>query len=632
MKDGTTLHLKGKNLSPDVIQQKISQFGSSAPKPDSPVVAGAKTFGREAALGGFSGLGIQEGTTPEKVLKNTGRGLWDSYKRQLIETALLGPGMPIAEGLQAGMGNLKDLKDIYQGIKTGDPGQAGHGVGSTVSQTIMALLGMKAGKGALEPGADIIGDQAAMRQLFGAGKGDVRIETGERMEKAAEVTKAYKEKVDDLNRKHAEAQQEQNRQHQQNVLDAQKKDTEARKKIDTEHQTKIDKVKKDYASDVAARDKAAKEASAKQTTAAQKQKGSVAHTRVEDMADEAQKHVANVRQEVYERNDENWNKFTSEMKNPNVEEGKTIDALTKAQGELTGENVPIFKQMMKDLIADPEEISKIEKIESPTAREYFRAAAKGSRDAEEGMKMDRARSFYTRLNNYLYKVDSGLVKRAGYQVLNALDESIGDAVVKKGGNKALQKYRQLQANYAEYARTFKDKTSPIRKFLDAKDSGAKARIITGEMGERAIGDLGKHAEADARVRKPGRATGVEQLGKIRALHRAIGGIKSTGAKTPEAVAHPEFPKKPAYPAATQVSPAEPIPPPEMPKVPDLPSTRAGDVRRDLIKKAEKAYSGPPRRFELLFPALLKFRMMMKQLVQSKAFQDYMLKNRGGPVP
>ena len=68
--------------------------------------------------------------------------------------------------------------------------------------------------------------------------------------------------------------------------------------------------------------------------------------------------------------------------------------------------------------------------------------------------------------------------------------------------------------------------------------------------------------------------------------------------------------------------------------PDAPTIRAltlEEARRQKLEGAAKSYSHPPSRWELMFPPLHGYRLILKNLLQSKGFRDWLSKGDGGGV-
>jgi hypothetical protein len=109
------------------------------------IKAGAKTLGREAALGGFSGLGISETQHP----------VMDTLKGMMAPADLKDPGTYLGPGYGMAKGAVRSAAEIFEGLgadpkhpmKFGpvDLAKIGHGGGSLLTQWL-ALKGFKEGE------------------------------------------------------------------------------------------------------------------------------------------------------------------------------------------------------------------------------------------------------------------------------------------------------------------------------------------------------------------------------------------------------------------------------------------------------------------------------------------------------
>jgi hypothetical protein len=173
------------------------------------------------------------------------------------------------------------------------------------------------------------------------------------------------------------------------------------------------------------------------------------------------------------------------------------------------------------------------------------------------------------------------------------------SVAKAGGKDAVSEYQGLRSRWRDYMQAFYDKDSPIRKLKQGADPNDKLNPITGDEGERAISLLGKYRDIGADV---------QSLGKIRALYKSLKELPSGKGKMPADV--------------------------EKPSIPDAPTNRAltlEESRRQKLEGAAKSYSHPPSRWELMFPPLHGYRLILKNLLQSKGFRDWLSKGDGGGV-
>jgi hypothetical protein len=385
---------------------------------------------------------------------------------------------------------------------------------------------------------------------------------------------------------------------------------------------KVEKAKESYAGAVSDALKKRAEASAKETAAKVKQealtsKHGPVYQRMNEMADTAREHVGKIEQKVNESEGKKWQEFSGRMENTPVKTDGVAEAIDHAQSNiLTGESLPIFKQIMGEITAeDPlsqaavfggkggvsmkEFLSKA----SPEVRERLKAQG-----FEEGgpevvdVPLDVARRLYTKIGR---KMGGGElprdVSRALATVGESLDSSIAKSIAKKGGADALRDYRKLQADWKQYRQTFSDRDSPLRKIMEAKDPSTKLGPITGETGARAVDYLGRYRNMGAQP---------EQLGKIRALHKALKEVPSGGGKAP---AMPERPSLPGVPAKKTLTPQA--------------------ARESMLEGKGQFYSRPPSKWELMFPPLLAYKTTLKHLMQSPRFRKWLSSdNPSTPVP
>lgn len=451
---------------------------------DSPVVAGAKTFGREAALGAFGGLGIAETQTPIKdTLKNMFQA--PNITPEMILSNLLGPGYGVGKGLLTSVGEMAHGSgmDPQHPARFGpvDVGEIGHGLGGLATQ----LLALTGGEKVAEHPEKAAVVKPVVRDLLGVGERDVARQIEKEGAKQAKTVEASAKKVETAKQKYADAVQKH-----------------------------IEKTK---------------EASAKETAAKTRQQALASrqgpvYQRVNQMADEAQAHIGDIQKKVGAAESAKWGEFNKKLENPPVKTGNVADAISNAE-----EKLPIFKQIMQE-VGDDSELKQMLETMHPDVRARVEATM-----PEAGIPLNTARRFYTKLNQYLNarELPPGVAREGGL-VLDQLDHSIAESIAKKGGPEALKQYRDLQAGWSRYRQTFFDKGSPLRKVMEAKDPHTKLNPITSETGARAIDYLGRYRDMGADPSK---------LGKIRAINKALKELPASGGKTPEAPARPELPKR-----------------------------------------------------------------------------------------
>lgn len=531
---------------------------------DSPVVAGAKTFGREAALGGFSGLGIAETKNP----------ITDTAKSMLtppsMASMVLGPAYDVGRGLASSTAEIAEGAgaDPSNPSKFGpvDVGKIGHGTGSLATQLLTLFAG---GKAAEKPTVGGGGGKSLLRGAFGAGEGDVRIKAGEIAEKNTKAETAHAEKV---------------------------------QKIQSAGEEAADKVKQDTAKKIAEVMKKRVEASAKETAAKTKkdaliQKQGPVYQRMNEMTDAAQQHIAKVEEKVGQAEAVKWDVFKKHIGDVSVDTSDISNKIADVQKNmLVGESLPIFKQILAQV---GEEDASIKNLLDNMAPEVRQRAIEAGIAPTEGIPLDVARRLYTKISRKLYGSELPKdVARSLHIVQDALDSDIAQGITKKGGPDALRDYRSLQADWKKYRQTFSDKDSPLRKIKEAKDPNTKLSPITSESGQRAIQYLGRYADMGADPSK---------LGKIRALDKALKGISAKGSGAmPEPVSGMKLPEKP-----------------EIPVAPEKASTAPGDVRKQILEQKQKSFSQPLSKWEMMNPKLLIFRKLMKGLIQNPKFIDWL---------
>lgn len=350
---------------------------------------------------------------------------------------------------------------------------------------------------------------------------------------------------------------------------------------------KVEKAKENYAGAVSEALKKRAEASAKETAAKTKQealasKHGPVYQRMNEMADTAQQHIGQIEQKVGEAESKKWSEFSERMENAPVKTQDVVDTINDVQKNvLTGESLPIFRQILSEVTKD----------EAPE----FIDTAGGLVPKGTEIPLNLARRFYTKIGRKLGGSELPRdVTRALSKVGDSLDSGIAESVATKGGAEALRDYRKLQADWKQYRETFSDRDSPLRKVVEAKDPSTKLGPITGETGARAVEYLGRYRDMGAQP---------EQLGKIRALHKALKELPGTGGKLPAT------PERPA-----------------LPEVPGKKTVTAEQARSSMLEGKGQFYSRPPSKWELMFPPLLIYKQTLKHLLQNKEFRNWLSKD------
>lgn len=362
---------------------------------------------------------------------------------------------------------------------------------------------------------------------------------------------------------------------------------------------KVETAKQAYAEAVQDALKKRAEASAKETAAKTKQEALVSkhgpvYKRLNEMADDAQQHVAKVEQKVHEAETAKWETFGKNIGDPPVSTEPLREALTKAESKLTGETLPVFKKIINEIGEEDVGLKEMLDNMAPEVRE--RAMAAGVTPSTD-VPFSTMRKIYTKLSRSLGAKDiAPEVARATGEVLNVADDTIAKAVTKKGGPEALKTYRNLQGDWRKYRQTFSDRDSPLRKITEAKDPSTKLGPITGETGARAVDYLGRYRNLGAQP---------EKLGRIRAVHKSLKELPGGGGKAPSI---PERPQLPSVPEKRTITPEQ--------------------ARKELLSSKESFYSRPPSRWELMFPPLLAYKMALKHLMQNQRFTRW-LAGEGG---
>jgi hypothetical protein len=516
----------------------------------SKLAAGAQTFGREAALGAASGIGLAESQHPIiDAIKGMGQ------KPDLKDPGTyLGPAYGVAKGIAGSAAEMFEGMgaDPQHPMKFGpfDPAKTGHGAGGLLSQILMLRGGTKAAEKPFEAGTT----KAVARDLLGVGERDVAGEMKKTAAKESKGQEAATKKVETAKQKYADA-----------VQDAMKKRAEA----------------------------SARETAAKTKQEALQSKHGPVYKRMNEMADTAREHVGQIEQKVGAAEGKKWADFSKNMENAPVNSESTVQAITSAQEKiLSGDSLPIFKQVLAELPGTDPDVEAMLQNATPSMRE--RLLASGIKESPE-VPLDTARKLYTKIGRKLGGSELPRdVARALSTVQGALDNSISESIAKKGGADALKQYRKLQSDWKQYRQTFSDRDSPLRKVMEAKDPSTKLGPITGETGARAVEYLGRYRDMGAQP---------EQLGKIRALHKALKELPGAGGKAPET---PERPTLPAKPESKEITPQS--------------------ARKSMLERKESFYSRPPSRWELMFPPLLGYKMTLKHLMQNPKFIEWLSKD------
>lgn len=376
------------------------------------------------------------------------------------------------------------------------------------------------------------------------------------------------------------------------VLGIGKKDVEGHiKKVATKEEAahtaaleKVEKAKESYAGAVSDALKKRAAASAKETAAKVKQealasKHGPVYQRMNEMTDGVQKHIGEMEQKVNATESKKWDSFSERMDNAPVKMQGTVEAIADAQKNiLTGDSLPVFRQILSEAVKDD-------------AAEFIDTAG-GLVPKGTEVPLNLARRLYTKIGRKLGGTELPRdVTRALAKVSDSLDSGIAESVATKGGADALRDYRKLQSDWKQYRQTFSDRDSPLRKIMEAKDPSTKIGPITGETGARAIDYLGRYRNMGAQP---------EQLGKIRALNKALKEIPSGGAKLP---GMPERPSLPETPARKTTTPQQ--------------------ARESMLESKSSSYSRPPSKWELMFPPLLAYKQTLKHLLQSPSFRKWL---------
>ena len=424
------------------------------------------------------------------------------------------------------------------------------------------------------------------------------------------------------------------------IEDSHTKVTEAHENFQkqlAEHSEKVDKATAKVADKIADVQKKRVEASAKQTAAETRQaaistKRGPVYQRLTGMADEASENVQLVDKKVRALESAKWNEFKKGLGGAEVEWTPWQKAVQEAQQNILGgvpENIAVFKQILKetgdDVLSDASvfkgenrpgaiDIKEFTRTLDPRAQEQLMRELKGgtvpsleSGAPTEGLKIpfDNARAWYTKLGQKIASVDMpNQVSRALRYVQDAGDAEITRSVAKSGGRAAVETYRKLKSDWRDYMQTFYDKDSPIRKLKEGKDPNDKLNPVVGDEGERAIQLFGKYRSLGADV---------QSLGKMRALFKSIKELPSSGAKMPGAkIEGPKIPKAPEAPTEQPLT--------------------AEQARRAKLEKGAAQYAHPPSRWELVFPPLLAYKMLLKKALQNPAIQDWLAADTPPPGP
>jgi hypothetical protein len=403
-------------------------------------------------------------------------------------------------------------------------------------------------------------------------------------------------------------------------------------KAEAKHAEKVESIKSQTAEKIA--DVQAKKMEASKTTTAAETKQAALVTkkgpvyqRLTEMADNAQSNVQAVDEKVRALEGAKWSAFERKIDHPTVDWEPVQQAVVEAEDTIlkgSPENITLFRNIMKEgdgpgglsnasvfrsgAGVDVKEF--LSSIKDPAKRQQFISEMQargediggGGPIPKEGatVPFDTARGFATEFDRKIYGADlPGDVRRALRYVQDANNQQLVKAIGKAGGKDAVLEYKQLKSNWRDYMQAFYDKDSPVRKLKEGKDPNDKLTPITGDEGERAISLLGKYRSLGADV---------QGLGKIRALHKSIRELPSGKGKMPSDVEKPSFPDAPTQKALT-----------------------LEQARKAKLEKAAQTYSHPPSRWELMFPPLHGYRLVLKNLLQSKGFRDW-LSSDGPAVP
>jgi hypothetical protein len=531
-------------------------------------------------------------------------------------------------------------------------------IGSVLPEAIGGGAGAVVGgelTGAAGAGAAKVAGKAAkplMRNLLRTGKADVE----PIIEKAQQTQTEVQEKVGEMQQEHAEK-----------VKEATDKHAEKVQKMEERHQDRVQKVKDKYArairsqltqygqpglkyagelvtnkelarqGDVATKSMMQSAADVKQRTLVSKVKSGPVYQHMNEMVDAAQEHIGELEQKVQTAENAKWDAFKEKLGNPPVSMQSVAGAIETAKSQLPGESVPIFNQILKQVTEeDPLAQASVFKgpqvdvkdvlrsIKNPKQRDTFlrqmgydtEEAFFADQAAQGGgvvdVPLDNARRFSTRLTRAAHEARDPAIARALHQVGEEVEYNTSESILKTpgGGEEAVDQYRQLRSDWRKFRETFSDRDSPLRKIKESKDPQTRVEPITGRTGERAIEYLGRYKDMGAR---PG------MLGRIRSLHKEIQEFPGKGYKIPKPPERPTLPQKPSEPALRL--PKEP----KYPEVPDVPT--AEQVRRELMGKMGHGGSGIPTLFEIRSPLLWGKHLIIRQLLRSPTFREWIAKNQ-----
>jgi hypothetical protein len=494
LKDGTTLHLKGKDLSPEQVQAKVSAFRTSqAPKetpesqrPDT-VKQAQETVRKpldelqEKRYSIFTPTGISG--TPEQlkqvesVQKNVAIGAGS-----MIGGEVAGALVP---GAEAAAGSSKFLRFLLPMLARSSGAGAGAGgtallTGSSPKEALATASQFSAMEAGGETGAKVVSKVAkpVARFMKDLAKSKVKIAEEEHAALLAKTEKAYQEKL-------------------------------------SAHKEAKAKVMEGYKQDLQEHAAASKEASAKESAAQAKTGAALKHQN--ELAGLLKENLALTDERISAKLGEEFEKVhgSVEAKNPKVE----ISPVTKAaetarKGLLFPDSAAAFDKVMASI--EPEG-------GTVTAARY-----------------GDVRKAYTKLNEYLYggsEVPTDLYKavKSVRDALGKVSQSAADSVGLGG------KFSKTMREWSEYKSTFHDKSaiakggSPIRRILDAEDPAFVIDQLKGKAGERLVEDIGQYSKYGADKALAGRLRGfIEQVKGMPA---------SAGAKL-ESPKRPEIPKAP----------------------------------------------------------------------------------------
>jgi hypothetical protein len=531
-----------------------------------------------------------------EMAKQAGGAFLDYAKRGLHDPFRLAtdPFDALASGLTKALG-IPDKGSALDKSQYHAP-NFGQAVGAVASILGGAETSERAGARASTTG------KAAVRDLVGVGEIDVQRRLKSSAEKQAKAESSalerFQKETQEAADKHAKAVESAKEKHAQAVQTAREK---------------AQKTKAEYSEAYRENLRERVQASAKETTARIKQQVSTGQGPVKQYIDaavsDAAEHTRKIERQVFKTESAKWDAFTKSVGDPAIPTTPLREALDKAQGMLTGETVPVFKKIINEIGEEDADLKKMLDNMAPEVRERARQAGVAGTD---DIPLSTMRKIYTRLSRSIGASELPTdVARATGTVLDAADDSIAQAIKKKGGQGAVSEYRQLQADWRKYRQTFSDKNAPLRKLMEAKDPDARLKPITGDTGARAIDDLGQYRNLGADPNK---------LGRIRAIDTKIQEMSGSAGTMP---AKPE-PKGNLTPAEVALSdvPKGQTPKLKIPDTKDRPQT-VEEARRQILDYAAGRYSTPPTWMQLIFPHALGGKMIMKHALNNPRVVDWL---------